>query len=276
MAEYWQSLYLQEIGRTPLLSADDEIALAKAMQQGDFIARQHMINANLRLVVKIARLYLHRGLEFADLIAEGNLGLIKAVEKFDPSLGFRFSTYAIWWIKQSIEHALMNQTRIVRLPTHMIKKVTKYSQTLQALLHDLGHQPTATEIAKILAKSNAEIEKLMLLSEGTLSIDSPIDEFNNNHPFSDLLYAFAYEDPFNHLQQQKSQQKLLDLLHLLPKKHKEVLMRRFGLLGYEIETLESIGEDLALTKERVRQIQEEGLVRLRDLLVSGGMDQAGI
>ncbi|EOC9778032.1 RNA polymerase sigma factor RpoS [Shigella sonnei] len=231
-------LYLGEIGYSPLLTAEEEVYFARRALRGDVASRRRMIESNLRLVVKIARRYGNRGLALLDLIEEGNLGLIRAVEKFDPERGFRFSTYATWWIRQTIERAIMNQTRTIRLPIHIVKELNVYLRTARELSHKLDHEPSAEEIA----------EQLDILA----------DEKENG--------------PEDTTQDDDMKQSIVKWLFELNAKQREVLARRFGLLGYEAATLEDVGREIGLTRERVRQIQVEGLRRLREILQTQGLN----
>lgn len=263
-------MYLGEIGFEPLLSHEDEIRFSKAAKRGDLIARDKMINGNLRLVVKIARSYLHRGLLLADLIEEGNIGLMRAVEKFDADLGFRFSTYATWWIRQAIERAIMNQSRTVRLPIHMLKRITKCLNMIQKLGRD-DHTPTVSEIAIALHQPAEEIGQLLQYTENTLSMDTPISEFN--HPLQDALPDNIAINPELIFQAESFHEHVIDWLDNLPQQYRDVVIRRFGLLGHEPETLEEVGENLGITRERVRQIQLDALKRLKDMIKLEGLDQ---
>jgi RNA polymerase nonessential primary-like sigma factor len=264
-------IYLGEIGFEPLLTHDDEIRLSTAAHRGDLAARDQMINSNLRLVVKIARSYLHRGLLLADLIEEGNIGLMRAVEKYDPTLGFRFSTYATWWIRQAIERSIMNQSRTVRLPIHMLKKITKCLNMMQKLAKE-DHVPSVHEIAQALHESSEEVGMLLQYMENTLSMDTPVTEFN--HPLQDALPDTVAINPELIFQQENFHQQVVDWLDNLPKLYRDVVVRRFGLLGHEAETLEEVGENLHITRERVRQIQLDALKRLREMIGKDGVDES--
>lgn len=262
-------MYLSEIGFEPLLNREEEIVLARAAQAGDIAARDRMINANLRLVVKLARTYLHRGLLLADLIEEGNIGLMHAVGKYDPDLGFRFSTYATWWIRQAIERAIMNQSRIVRLPIHMLKRITKCLSMVQEL-SSAQHSPTIAEVAGAMHKSEEEVARLLQYTENTLSMDTPINEYN--YQLQDALPDSEMGNPELIFQEENFHAHVIEWLDNLPKEHREVMIRRFGLLGYEPETLEQVGENLNMTRERVRQIQIDALKLLRSMVLEEGLD----
>ncbi|MBP7546323.1 MAG: RNA polymerase sigma factor RpoS [Corallincola sp.] len=263
-------LYLSEIGFSPLLTAEEEVYFARRAQRGDAASRKRMIESNLRLVVKIARRYHNRGLALLDLIEEGNLGLIRAVEKFDPERGFRFSTYATWWIRQTIERAIMNQTRTIRLPIHVVKELNVYLRTARELAHKLDHEPTAEEIARELDRPVEDVTRMLRLNERISSVDTPIGGDSDKA----LLDVIADENdggPERRLQDADIQESIVQWLGELTPKHREVLARRFGLLGYEPSTLEDVGREIGLTRERVRQIQVEALRRLRDMLGSQGL-----
>lgn len=263
-------LYLGEIGFSPLLTAEEEVFYSRRALKGDKAARRRMIESNLRLVVKIARRYSNRGLALLDLVEEGNLGLIRAVEKFDPERGFRFSTYATWWIRQTIERAIMNQTRTIRLPIHVVKELNIYLRAARELAHKLDHEPTAEDIAKSLNKPVGDITKMLRLNERIASVDTPVGGENDKA----LLDILADEDdhgPEGVLQDENLKANITDWLDSLNSKQKEVLARRFGLLGYEASTLEDVGREIGLTRERVRQIQVEALRKLRDSLKQQGL-----
>ncbi len=263
-------LYLGEIGYSPLLSAEEEVYFSRKALQGCEKSRNRMIESNLRLVVKIARRYNNRGLALLDLIEEGNLGLIRAVEKFDPERGFRFSTYATWWIRQTIERAIMNQTRTIRLPIHVVKELNVYLRTARELAHKLDHEPTAEEIAQELNVPSQDVSKLLKLNERITSVDTPIGG-ENDKALLDVLPAEDMVGPDHKVQTKDISNSVINWLNELNSKQREVLARRFGLLGYEPSTLEDVGAEIGLTRERVRQIQVEALKRLRDLLSSQGL-----
>ncbi len=263
-------VYLSEIGFQPLLTHAEEISLSKAALSGDIVARNKIINGNLRLVVKIARTYLHRGLMLSDLIEEGNIGLMRAVEKYDPNLGFRFSTYATWWIRQAIERAIMNQSRTVRLPIHMLKRISKCLNTIHKLSVD-EHSPTVTEVASTLNESSDEIGKILQYTESSLSMDTPINEFN--HSLQDALPDVDAINPELISQEESFHEHVIDWLDNLPEQYREVIIRRFGLLGHEPETLEQVGESIGLTRERVRQVQIDALKRLKEMIRQEGLDR---
>lgn len=264
-------IYLGEIGFSPLLSAEEEVYFARLALKGDQAARKRMIESNLRLVVKIARRYINRGLALLDLIEEGNLGLIRAVEKFDPERGFRFSTYATWWIRQTIERAIMNQTRTIRLPIHVVKELNIYLRAARELSQKLDHEPTPEEIAAALDKSVEEVRKMLKLNEKITSVDSPVAGASEKQ-LLDVLADEKELGPELELQDQDIRQHLVIWLQELNPKQREVLARRFGLLGYEPSTLEDVGHEIGLTRERVRQIQVEALRRLREIVTHQGLN----
>ncbi|AOW76413.1 RNA polymerase sigma factor RpoS [Colwellia sp. PAMC 20917] len=258
-------LYLSEIGFSPLLSAEEEVYFSRLALKGDEPSRKRMIESNLRLVVKISRRYNNRGLPLLDLIEEGNLGLIRAVEKFDPERGFRFSTYATWWIRQTIERAIMNQTRTIRLPIHVVKELNIYLRTSRELVQKLDHEPTAEDIAEALDVPVANVTKMLRLNERMTSVDSPFGG-ENDKVLLDVIPDDKSGGPEGSLQTSDIKNNIIHWLNELNSKQREVLARRFGLLGYEAATLEDVGVEIGLTRERVRQIQVEALKRLRDIL----------
>jgi RNA polymerase nonessential primary-like sigma factor len=263
------SLYLKEIGRSPLLSAKEEVHYATKFHEGDESARHRMIESNLRLVVKIARFYLNRGLDFLDLIEEGNFGLMRAVEKFDPSRGFRFSTYATWWIRQTIERALMNQTRTIRLPVHVVKELNIYRRLSRKLAQSLDHTPTYEEIAQEAGKPADTVNRILELNDSVCSLDIPVGD--NEKSFGDTIPDHKSMCPEQATGNENLIAKLNDWLDELPEKQREVVIRRFGLLNHSQETLDQVGREVGLTRERVRQIQIDALRRLNDILKKNGL-----
>ena len=263
-------LYLNEIGYSPLLTADEEKYFSRLALKGDMSARQRMIESNLRLVVKISRRYINRGLTLLDLIEEGNLGLIRAVEKFDPERGFRFSTYATWWIRQTIERGIMNQTRTIRLPIHVVKELNVYLRAARELTQQLDHEPSAEEIAEMLDKPAADVKRLLGLNERVTSMDTPVGP-DSDRSVVDTVADTHESDPSQLLQDIDIKESIADWLDQLSEKQREVLSRRFGLRGYESSTLEEVGREIGLTRERVRQIQVEALRRLRSIMESNGL-----
>lgn len=268
-------LYLNEIGYFPLLSAEEEAYYGRLTLQGDAAARKRMIESNLRLVVKISRRYLNRGLPLLDLIEEGNLGLMHAVEKFDPDRGFRFSTYATWWIRQTIERALMNQTRTIRLPIHIVKELNLYLRAARELTQKLDHEPTPEDIARLLDKPVSEVRYMLKLNERVTSIDAHVG-YDSEKSLLEILPDERSLEPWQELQNEEMFQNMEHWLSQLQEKHREVLCRRFGLGGFEAETLEEVGKQIGLTRERVRQIQVEGLRRMRELMGKQGFDRSSL
>ncbi|TMM46026.1 RNA polymerase sigma factor RpoS [Colwellia ponticola] len=258
-------IYLSEIGFSPLLTAEEEVYFSRLALKGNEPSRKRMIESNLRLVVKIARRYNNRGLPLLDLIEEGNLGLIRAVEKFDPERGFRFSTYATWWIRQTIERAIMNQTRTIRLPIHVVKELNIYLRASRELTQLLDHEPTAEDIALYLDKPVADVNKMLKLNERMASVDTPFSG-DSDKALLDIIADERSAGPESDLQSEDISNNIVYWLNELNSKQREVLARRFGLLGYEAATLENVGSEIGLTRERVRQIQVEALKRLRDML----------
>jgi len=262
-------LYLNEIGFSPLLTAEEEVYYSRKLLKGDEAARKKMIECNLRLVVKISRRYLNRGLALLDLIEEGNLGLIRAVEKFDPERGFRFSTYATWWIRQTIERGIMNQTRTIRLPIHVVKEINIYLRAARHLAQTLDHEPSPEEIAEMVDKPIKDVKRMLGLNERTASVDSPMGQDSE----SSLLDAIPDEsniDPVILLQDDDVKDNIEKWLTQLTEKQCEVVTRRFGLHGYDVSTLEEVGNSIGVTRERVRQIQIEALRKLREILEKEG------
>jgi RNA polymerase nonessential primary-like sigma factor len=256
-------IYLSEIGRAKLLTADEEKTLSRAARVGCQASRQRMIECNLRLVVKVARSYINRGLPLLDLIEEGNLGLIRAVEKFDPERGFRFSTYATWWIRQSIERSIMNQCRTVRLPIHVIRELTCYLRTTRQLEQELGRRPAIEEVATKLDKPSKSVHTLFGFNEPTTSTDNPAG--NGYKSVIDSLADEQNHTPENEYAEQAAGELLGHWLDLLPKQQRIVVEHRFGLHGKGRRTLEEVGQLLGVTRERVRQVQLAALTRLREI-----------
>jgi RNA polymerase nonessential primary-like sigma factor len=264
-------LYLNEIGYSPLLTADEEKYYARLAISGDESGRKRMIESNLRLVVKISRRYINRGLTLLDLIEEGNLGLIRAVEKFDPELGYRFSTYATWWIRQTIERAIMNQTRTIRLPIHVVKELNVYLRAARELTQKLDHEPSAEEIASMLDRPAADVKRMMGLNERVVSMDTPVGH-GSESTMVDMIADGQACDPSVLLQDNDIKDNICVWLEELSDKQREVVSRRFGLRGYESSTLEEVGREIGLTRERVRQIQVEALKRLRTIMEMQGLN----
>ncbi|MEE4191004.1 MAG: RNA polymerase sigma factor RpoS [Halieaceae bacterium] len=268
-------LYLNEIGYSPLLTPEEEVHFARMARRGEEAGRKRMIESNLRLVVKIARRYINRGLTLLDLIEEGNLGLIRAVEKFDPERGFRFSTYATWWIRQTIERAIMNQTRTIRLPIHVVKELNVYLRAARELTQQLDHEPSADEIATMLDKPVDEVKRMLGLNERVASVDTPLGP-DSDKSLLDTIADTHVSDPSQLLQESDIKDSIGIWLGELTDKQCEVVSRRFGLRGYETSTLEEVGREIGLTRERVRQIQVEALKRLRVIMETQGLSSESI
>ena len=263
-------IYLNEIGFANLLSAEEEVYYSKRALKGDVESRKKMIESNLRLGVKISRRYINRGLPLLDLIEEGNLGLMKSVEKFDPDRGFRFSTYATWWIRQTIERALMNQTRTIRLPIHVLKELNIYLRAARQLTQKLDHEPSAEEIANMLDVPLEDVEKLLNLNDKVTSFDSPAG-FEEGKSLLDTIADENSGNPAELLTDENLRCQIEELLDELSDNQQQVIARRFGLRGFERSTLEEVGAEIALTRERVRQIQVEALKTLRKRLEQSGI-----
>jgi len=261
--------YLNELSKSQLLSADEEKIYGKRALQGDPDARKIMIESNLRLVVKISRRYLNRGLPLLDLIEEGNLGLIRAVEKFDPDRGFRFSTYATWWIRQTIERAIMNQTRTIRLPIHIVKEMNVYLKAQRNLAQQLDHEPTADDIAKHLDRPVKTVNKMLKLNERVTSVDVSYGK-DFDKPLLETITEEESRSPVEILQEDLIQNNVTHWVYQLGDKQREVICRRYGLCGFESATLEQVAMELGVTRERVRQIQMDGLKRLKEILEDTG------
>jgi RNA polymerase nonessential primary-like sigma factor len=265
-------LYLSEIGFSPLLTAEEEVYYSRLALQGDAAGRKKMIESNLRLVVKISRRYLNRGLPLLDLIEEGNIGLMRSVEKFDPDRGFRFSTYATWWIRQTIERAIMNQTRTIRLPIHVVKELNVYLRAARQLTQKLDHEPSAEEIADMLDTPLEEVRKILGLNDKVTSVDVPMG-YEEGKSLLDTLADENSINPATQLTDEDMHMHIESFLDMLSDNQQEVIARRFGLRGYEKTTLEDVGKEINLTRERVRQIQVEALRALRRHLEGIGLTQ---
>ncbi|MFN2300665.1 MAG: RNA polymerase sigma factor RpoS [Gammaproteobacteria bacterium] len=265
-------MYLSEIGYSPLLTAEEEVEYSRAALRGDQAARCRMIESNLRLVVRIARRYLNRGLPLLDLIEEGNLGLIHAVEKFDPERGFRFSTYATWWIRQTIERGLMNQTRTIRLPVHVIKEINAVLRAARSLAQQLDRDPTLEEVAAHLKRPLVEVERVLQQNERITSVDAPLAR-GGEMLLIDAIPDENNPDPSHILQAESLHEVMESWLDRLSDKQRKVVELRFGLHGNEHATLEEVGTRIGVTRERVRQIQLDALKRLREILAAEGLDE---
>lgn len=265
-------LYLNEIGAKPLLTPAEELATTRLVRAGDFSARQKMIEHNLRLVVNIAKHYLNRGIPLLDLVEEGNLGLIHALEKFDPERGFRFSTYATWWIRQSIERGIMNQSRTIRLPVHVVKEINLVLRAMRHLESAERRDSTVERVAALLDRSEDDIRRILSLNEHIASLDAPL-EIDPNRTMGEVIADDGSRDPESLLQSSEVDSLLEDWLGQLSERQRLVIERRYGLNGADVTTLDLIATDLGLTRERVRQIQMEGLERLRKIIKRGNISR---
>ena len=255
-------MYLKEIGHVPLLTAEEEVALAQRMEAGDEEARHRLEEANLRLVVSIAKRYVGRGMLFLDLIQEGNLGLLKAVEKFDYSKGYKFSTYATWWIRQAITRAIADQARTIRIPVHMVETINKYIRVSRQLLQELGRDPTPEEIAHRMGLSVARVREIMKISQEPVSLETPIGEEEDTH-LSDFIEDEAAPDPADAASMLLLKEQISEVLTTLAPREAEVLRLRFGLVDGRSRTLEEVGQNFGVTRERIRQIEAKALRKLR-------------
>lgn len=255
-------VYLKEIGRVPLLTADEEVVLAERMGEGSIEARKRLSEANLRLVVSIAKRYVGRGMQFLDLIQEGNLGLIKAVEKFDYTKGFKFSTYATWWIRQAITRAIADQARTIRIPVHMVETINKVKKISSQLLHQNGHEPSAEEVAVALEMPVDKVREIIRVAQEPVSLETPIGEEEDSH-LGDFIPdddALAPDDAASHI---LLKEQLSGVLSSLTDREEKVLRLRFGLEDGRSRTLEEVGKEFSVTRERIRQIEAKALRKLR-------------
>ncbi|HIQ59472.1 MAG TPA: RNA polymerase sigma factor RpoD [Candidatus Merdivicinus intestinavium] len=255
-------VYLKEIGRVPLLSNDEEQELSERMAKGDIEARKRLSEANLRLVVSIAKRYVGRGMQFLDLIQEGNLGLIKAVEKFDHTKGFKFSTYATWWIRQAITRAIADQARTIRIPVHMVETINKVKKVSSQLLHQNGHEPSAEEIAKELDMSVDKVREILRVSQEPVSLETPIGEEEDSH-LGDFIQDDEAPSPADAASHTLLKEQLGNVLSTLTPREEKVLRLRFGLEDGRSRTLEEVGKEFNVTRERIRQIEAKALRKLR-------------
>ncbi|KPK38074.1 MAG: hypothetical protein AMJ69_09495 [Gammaproteobacteria bacterium SG8_47] len=268
-------LYFREVGKQPLLTADEEKSFGRRVQHGDQAARSRMIEANLRLVVKIARRYLNRGLSFLDLIEEGNLGLIRAVEKFDPEKGFRFSTYATWWIRQNIERAIMTQSRPVHVPVHIAKQINKCQRVARQLSQTLNHDAGPEEVAVVVELSRDEVERLLRLNERPVCAEDSLADNGSRVP-SALIVDNDDNDLLEGMEWDEICASTHAYLAQLPQVEREVVERRYGLNGYMECSLERVGSELGVSRERARQIQSSALRHLEDLLDGAGLTREAV
>jgi len=259
-------LYLQEIAKTPLLTIAEEIQLARRIRRGDKAARDHMISANLRLVVKIAHDYKDFGLPLLDLISEGNIGLIKAVERFDPRKGGKLSTYAAWWIKQSIKRALANQSKTIRLPVHLVDKISKMRRAAMALAEELGREPSDEEVAWELGIPVNKVAHLKSVSIRPASLDAPIGEDGDSATFGDIVGDENATSPYENVRERNLKTDLNRMIESLDRREADILRMRFGLDGHDELTLEEVGRKFKVTRERVRQLQNLALQKIRKLM----------
>ena len=255
-------MYLKEIGKVPLLSAEEEIELAKRMEQGDEAAKKRLAEANLRLVVSIAKRYVGRGMLFLDLIQEGNLGLIKAVEKFDYRKGYKFSTYATWWIRQAITRAIADQARTIRIPVHMVETINKLIRVSRQLLQDLGREPTPEEIAKEMDMNVERVREILKISQEPVSLETPIGEEEDSH-LGDFIQDDNVPVPADAAAFTLLKEQLVEVLSTLTDREQKVLRLRFGLDDGRARTLEEVGKEFNVTRERIRQIEAKALRKLR-------------
>lgn len=258
-------LYLREIARFPLLTPEEEVKLARKIKRGDANARAHMVRANLRLVVKIARDYQGLGLPLLDLISEGNIGLMKAVERFDPKKGGKLSTYAAWWIKQSIKRALANQSKTIRLPVHLVDKISKIRRVAVQMSEELGREPTDDELAEEIGMSSAKVAALKTAAIRPASLDAPIGD-DDSTEFGEIVGDAEAQDPFELLRDKDLRDEVGDLLDVLDERERKIINSRFGLDGQKPKTLEEVGEKFGVTRERIRQLQNIALTKMRRAL----------
>ncbi len=266
-------LYLRSIGRVHLLTAEEEVALAKRIERGDMAAKRHMIEANLRLVVSIAKGYVGRGLTFLDLIQEGSLGLIRAVEKFDYRRGYKFSTYATWWIRQAVTRAIADKARTIRIPVHMVEKLNKVTHVERQLVQQLGREPTHEEVAAELEWSPRDVKEILRLAQLPVSLEKPIGEEED----SELGYFVPdemAESPFESAVENLRRENVREALNALPRREREVIEMRYGLKGQEARTLEEVGRAFGVTRERIRQIENNTLKKLEGLPEAQGLRDA--
>jgi RNA polymerase primary sigma factor len=257
-------LYLRSIGRVDLLTAEQEVMLAKRIERGDMSAKQRMIEANLRLVVSIAKNYLGRGLTFLDLIQEGSLGLIRAVEKFDYRRGYKFSTYATWWIRQAVTRAIADKARTIRIPVHMVEKLNKVVHVERSLVQEMGREPSPEEIAKELEWTAREVKDILRMAQLPVSLEKPIGE-DEDSSLGDFVEDEAAESPFELASENLRRQNVRKALEVLPEREREVMEMRFGLNGHQARTLEEVGRAFGVTRERIRQIENNTLKKLESL-----------
>lgn len=265
-------IYLNEIGANPLLTPEEELALSRRVRQGDESARRKMIEHNLRLVVNVAKHYLNRGMPLLDLVEEGNLGLIHALEKYDPERGFRFSTYATWWIRQNIERSIMNQSRTIRLPVHVVKELNTVLRAMRRLEASAARETGIEEIAQLLDKPVEEVRQILALNEHVASLDAPLD-IDSSLSIGESIADDQSESPEMQIHHAEVETLVAEWIGMLNDKQRKVIEQRYGLNGCEVATLEELAERLSLTRERVRQIQIEALAQLRRILKRRGVSK---
>jgi RNA polymerase primary sigma factor len=257
-------LYLRSIGRVPLLSAEEEVCLSKRIERGDISAKQHMVEANLRLVVSIAKGYIGRGLTFLDLIQEGSLGLIRAVEKFDYRRGYKFSTYATWWIRQAVTRAIADKGRTIRIPVHMVERLNKVIHAERQLIQQLGREPSTAEIAAELDYTEHEVREVTRMAQQPVSLEKPVGE-EEDSALADFIEDAAAESPFEIASGALRRENVTRVLSCLPRREREVIEMRYGITGGRSRTLEEVGRAFNITRERVRQIENRTLKKLQTL-----------
>lgn len=256
-------MYLKEIGRIPLLNREEEIRLAQRVDKGDAIAKQKLIDANLRLVVSIAKKYIGRGMTFLDLIQEGNKGLIRAVEKFDWTKGFKFSTYATWWIRQAITRSIADQARTIRIPVHMVETINKLMRTSRRMMQELGREPTPEEIGKEMELDPARVREILKISQNTTSLESPVGTGEDESVLGDFIADEGQISPYESTSLQMLRENVDEVLSALSDRESKVLKMRFGLAGNKMMTLEEVGRQFGVTRERIRQIEAKALRKLK-------------
>lgn len=256
-------MYLKEIGRIPLLNREEEIRLAQQVEAGDLVAKKNLTDANLRLVVSIAKKYIGRGMAFLDLIQEGNKGLIRAVEKFDWTKGFKFSTYATWWIRQAITRAIADQARTIRIPVHMVETINKLMRTARRLMQDLGREPTPEEIGKEMEMDPDKVREILKISQNTTSLEAPVGNGEDDSVLGDFIADERQVSPYEATSQQMLRENVDEVLSALSDREARVLRMRFGLSGSKMMTLEEVGKKFGVTRERIRQIEAKALRKLK-------------
>jgi len=256
-------MYLKEIGRIDLLNREQEIRLAQKVEAGDPIAKKGLIDANLRLVVSIAKKYIGRGMTFLDLIQEGNKGLIRAVEKFDWTKGFKFSTYATWWIRQAITRSIADQARTIRIPVHMVETINKLMRTSRRLMQDLGREPTPEEVGKVMEMHPDKVREILKISQNTTSLESPVGDGDDDSVLGDFISDDGQVSPYEATSMQMLRENVEEVLGALSDRESKVLKMRFGLSGNKMMTLEEVGKQFGVTRERIRQIEAKALRKLK-------------